>query len=294
VQAPEPPNLFGETYVNVAQLRNSGIELLINWHVFNSASFGYSTGLMLATYNTTLVSLSKNGYEYGENGVYFRGSVGIGGWSETTRAKEGEPLGDFWGYVFTGVDDTGRPEFADLNNDGQFCDCDDDRQVVGNGLPDWSLGWSNKISAGKFDFNIFFRGVFGHDILNEFRLRYENLESTTLGHWNVVNTKHFNPKIKRAIHSDIHVENASYFMLDNITIGYNLPKIPKLGISEAKIFITGQNLFTISGYSGVDPEVRYMDSEYYWDQDDPMVPGIERRNTYFPTRTVSVGMQIIF
>ncbi len=295
VQVPVPPNLFWDTYVNVAQLKNSGIELSINWNAFNSASFGYSTGLMLATYNTTVLSLSNNAYEYGENGVYFRGSVGPGcGCYETTRVKEGEPLGDFWGYVFTGVDDTGRPEFADLNRDGQFCDCDDDRQVVGNGLPDWSLGWSNKISAGKFDFNIFFRGVFGHDILNEFRLRYENLESTTLGNWNVVNTKHFNPKVKRAVHSDIHVENASYFLLDNITIGYNLPEIPKTGISELKFFITGQNLFTISGYSGVDPEVKYMDSEYYWNQDDPMVPGIERRNIYFPTKTVSVGIQLSF
>ncbi|MCH7514252.1 MAG: SusC/RagA family TonB-linked outer membrane protein [Bacteroidetes bacterium] len=295
VRTPVPPNLFWTTYVNVVQLRNSGIELSINWDLVKSTTLNYTTNFMFATYNTTVVSLSNNEYEFGENGLFFRGSaVGFGRGPITTRVKVGEPLGDFWGPVFTGVDANGYTEFADLDRDGYFCYCYEDHQVIGNGLPDWSLGWSNKISAGKFELDIFFRGVFGHDILNEFRVRYENLESTTLGNWNVVTTQYFNPNVRIAVYSNIHVENASYFLLDNITIGYNLPEIPKLGISEAKIFITGQNLFTFSGYSGVDPEVRYMDSHNFWYRNDPMVPGIERRNTYLPSKTVSLGIRFTF
>ena len=295
VRTPVPPNLSWTTYVNVAQLRNSGIELSIKWDLVKSTTFNYSTNLMFATYNTKVISLSNDEYSFGDDGVLYRGRFGVGSSSfGIVRTKEDEPLGDFWLSVYIGIYPDGTPQFADLDGDGNFCYCDADQMVVGNALPGWTLGWGHSISAGNFEINMFFRGVFGHDLYSDFRALYENLESTTVRNWNVVTTENFNPNLKRAVRSSLQVENASYLKLDNITIGYRLPNISKLGISEAKIFITGQNLFTLSGYSGVDPEVRYMDSQYYWYRNDPMVPGIERRNTYFPTRTISLGIRFTF
>lgn len=294
VQAPVPPNLFGQTFVNLGQIRNKGIELSINWDLVKSKALNYTTNFTLATYNTTVISLSNDQYSFGDKGVLFRGTGGMGGGSRILRIKEGEPFGDFWGPVFNGMISNGMPMFADLNGDGGFCYCNDDRKVIGNAMPDWSLGWGHSISVGKFEINMFFRGVFGHDIFNEYRADYENLESTTVGNWNVVTTRNFNPSIKRAMHSNLHIENASYFKLDNITLGYRLPNIEKLGVSEAQIFITGQNLFTLTKYSGVDSEVRYIDMGRYSGDEDPMVPGIERKNTYFPSRTISFGIHLGF
>jgi iron complex outermembrane receptor protein len=206
------------------------------------------------------------------------------------RVKEGDPLGQLWGAVKIGVNDDGTPENKDLNGDGSYCDCYDDQDVIGNGLPDFTLGWNNSITVGNLDVNLFFRGAFGHDLFNSYRGFYENLESTTIGSWNIVNTDDFDPNITKAAVNSSFVENASFVKLDNMTIGYTLPMKEGTAISKARIYLAGQNLFTLTGYSGIDPEVRYLDAE----GDDPLSPGIERRNTYFTTRTISLGINLGF
>ena len=131
--------------------------------------------------------------------------------------------------------------------------------------------------------------------MNSYRGFYENLESTTVGNWNVVNTEFFNPDVRKAVVNSIHVEDASFFKLDNMSIGYNFDMSGSSTFRNIRVYFAGQNLFTITDYTGIDPEVRYVDSgENEDDPDDALSPGIERRNTFFTTRTFTFGLSLGF
>jgi len=300
VNVPVPPNLFPLTEVNIGELRSNGFEFAIDWSAVNTSNFTYNLELNFSTFNTTVESLTSGDLSFGEGGVLFRANMGGPGQSSVklVRVKEGAPLGDLWGPVWDGtsVDANGVPIFEDLNGDGTVCDCDDDRGVIGNGLPDFTLGWNNSFSlGGGWDANLFFRGSFGHDLLNSYRGFYENLEGTTVANSNVINTKFFNPDVKQAVVNSIHVENASFFKLDNMSIGYNFGMENSSAFSNIRLYFAGQNLFTITDYQGIDPEVRYVDTgAFVNDPDDALSPGIERRNTYFTSRTFTIGLTVGF
>jgi iron complex outermembrane receptor protein len=251
--------------------------------------------------NAKVVSLSKNNLTAGEGGILYRANMGSPGQNTTNlvRVKEGDDLGQLWGPVQDGLKTDGTPNFADLNGDGTFCDCDEDRQVIGNGLPDFTFGWNNSFTFGNFDATIFFRGAFGHDLLNSYRGFYENTEPTTVVNYNVVNTKHFDPAVKGAKVNSVHVERADFFKLDNMSIGYSVPMQGK-AIRKFRLYVAGQNLFVITDYTGVDPEVRYVDTNdvnpngFFPGSPDPLSPGVERRGTYFTTRTYTFGVNLSF
>lgn len=301
VNVPVPPNLFGQTLVNIGQLKNQGFELAVNYLAVNKANFTWTPGFNLATMQTKVVSLSAGGLSVGENGILYRANMGSPGQNATplVRVKEGETLGQLWGPIQESVNADGTLKFADLDGDGKFCDCDADRTVVGNGLPKFTLGFTNSLTYGRWDANIFLRGSFGHDLVNSYRGFYENLEPTTVINYNVVNTENFDPRIKKATVNNTHVENASFVKLDNMAIGYTIPFKDK-AITNFRVFLAGQNLFVISKYTGVDPEVRYVDSNdqnanaFQAGQPDPLSPGVERRGTYFTTRTVTLGLNLSF
>jgi iron complex outermembrane receptor protein len=127
-------------------------------------------------------------------------------------------------------------------------------------------------------------------LINTFRAFYENPAVATS--YNVINTKYFNPGLKDAqIYSSLHVEKASFAKLDNATIGYTAV-LPKSGVwsnfRSVRLFLTGQNLFVITDYSGVDPEVRYIDGT------NVLAPGIDRRETWVYTRSFTFGLNLGF
>ncbi len=301
VEVPVPPNLFPTTDVNIGELRSSGFEFAIDYAVVNNSSISYNTGLNFATFNTDIESLTSGDLSFGEGGQLFRANMGSPGQNDTdlVRVKEGEPLGDLFLSVWDGVtvDANGVPVFEDLDGDGVDCSCNDDRRVVGNGLPDFTIGWNNSFTFGKgWDANVFFRGSFGHDLLNSNRGFYENTESTTVANYNIVNTKYYNPAVQKAVVNSYHVENASFFKLDNMSIGYNFDMSNNSAIGNLRVYFAGQNLFTITDYTGIDPEVRYVDVGNSGDSEDAdaLSPGIERRSTYFTTRTFTFGLTIGF
>jgi len=299
VNVPVPPNLFQTTEVNIGELKSSGFEFAVNWKAVRNTDFTFTTGLNFSTFNTTVESLTSGNLSFGEGGVLFRANMGSPGQNDTelVRVKEGEPLGDLWGPVWDGitVDADGVPIFNDINGDGSVCNCDDDRQVIGNGLPDFTMGWNNSFTfGGGWDLNLFFRGAFGHDLLNSWRGFYENLESTTVGNWNIINTSAFNPAVQKAVVNSQHVEKASYFKLDNASLGYNFNMSNSDAFSNIRLFVAGQNLFTITNYTGIDPEVRYVDTGENFNTQDALAPGIERRNTYFTTTLYTIGISLGF
>lgn len=300
VKVPVPPNLRDETWVNIGELESTGLELALNYKAINNPDFRYDVGINFSLPTTKVVSLTSGELSFGEGGVLFRAGMGAPGQNDTrlVRVKEGEKLGQLWGAIQTGVNPNGTPKYADLNGDGTFCECDDDRTVIGNGLPSFIFGWNNSLRYKNFDLNLFFRGALGHDLINSYRGFYENREGTTVDNWNIVNTKYYDPAITKAAVASVHVEDASYFKLDNMTVGYNV-SLNSSSISRLRFWASGQNLFVITGYTGVDPEIRYVDQ---FDSDnggrpggtDPLSPGIERRSTYFTTRTITLGVNIGF
>jgi iron complex outermembrane receptor protein len=219
----------------------------------------------------------------------------------TTKAEEGGPIGQIWTQVYEGISETGDLILKDTNGDGTVDDAD--RQVTGNGLPDFEFGWANTFTFGKnWDLNIFFRGVFGHDLLNTFRAFYE--VPNIIGSYNTLQSSADlrNPETgvllnnSSGVLSSLHVENASFFTLDNMNLGYNFTLPQGAAFRKIRVYLAGNNLFYITGYEGVDPNVRYYDGDPN-DPDNPpnpLIPGIDRRNTWFRTRTVSLGVNLGF
>lgn len=298
VNVPVPPNFFSRTWLNIGEVQNSGFEIAANYVAVSGTNFTWRTGFNLSTYSTEVISLTSGDVSVGEEGVLFQANMGSPGQNDTrlVRVKEGEPLGQFWGPVKIGVNEDGTPKLAVLNgteldDDGNpvYCDCDDDRTVIGNGMPTMTIGFNNTFTFGNFDLNIFLRGAFGHEMLNSYRGFYENTEPTTVGSWNIVTTKYYDPTITKAQFNSSHIEKADFVRLDNATLGYNF-KLEGGAVNRFRIFVSGQNLFTITGYTGIDPEVRFVDAE----GDNPLAPGIERRSTYFTTRVLTFGVNLGF
>jgi len=211
------------------------------------------------------------------------------------RAEEGKPIGQLWALEFKEIDEKGALTFVDQNNDKTIDP--KDRIVVGNGLPKFLLGFGNTFSYKRFDMNIFFRGVFGHDLINSYRAFYEvpkmigsyNLPATAMDMRNAKSGVLMNAS--SGVLSSYHCENADFIALDNMSLGYSF-KVPKNGMfSKIRLYVAGNNLFYITGYKGVDPQPRYGDIE---GGNNPLIPGVDRRNTWFRARSVSFGANIVF
>lgn len=140
--------------------------------------------------------------------------------------------------------------------------------------------------------SIFFRGVLGHDLINTYRGFYE--VPNLIGSYNlpVTATDMRNPDTgtllnnSSGIMSSYHVEDASFVALDNFSIGYNFELGENSGFREVRLYVAGNNLFYLTGYKGVDPNPRYADGG------NPLIPGVDRRNTWFRTRSLSFGVEI--
>jgi iron complex outermembrane receptor protein len=190
------------------------------------------------------------------------------------------------------VGPTGDLILQDTNGDGTVDELD--RVVVGNGLPNAEFGWANTFSYKNFDMNIFFRGVLGHDLNNTYRAFYEVPQVITSYNVPVTAADMRNSETGVLLNStsnvlsDWHIENASFVALDNMNIGYNFDMSGSNAFRNIRVFIAGNNLFYITKYKGVDPSPRYSDGG------NVLIPGIDRRNTWFRTRSVSLGVNIGF
>ena len=314
VTVPVPPNLFPTTLVNIGELKNSGVELALNYLAIKNNNFSWTVGGNIGTYKTGVVSLTSGALSFGEGGVLYRTGMGSPGQNDTRliRVKEGTPLGTIWGPVYDGVNPEGTkiPDgtnadgtpkfkdiggtyiFKDINGDGKVDNSDEDKAVIGNGLPKATWGFTNSFTYKRFDLSFLLRGAYGHDLLNSYRGFYENNESTTIGNYNIVKTKYYDPTVTKAQVNSFHVEKANFLRLDNLSFGYNIKPKDGSALRNMRVYVAGQNLFTITKYTGVDPEVRYTDSEE--NPSSGLSPGIERRTTYFTTRTITFGLNIGF
>jgi iron complex outermembrane receptor protein len=274
------------------------LELSLNYNVFKKGNFAYTLTLTPSyIIENTLVSLSGtyNGAEltYGRQELGDMGSPGQNG-TPVAVVQEGKPLGQILTYVYQGIDASGKFIFKDLNGDGTINGSD--RTVTGNGLPKFLIGFGNTLSYKNWDLNVFFRGVFGHDLVNSFRAFYEvpayitsyNLPKTTT---NMRNSSGQLLAVTSGTLSSLYVENASFVSLDNVALGYNFILPKSSAFSKIRLYVAGNNLFYITKYTGVDPNPRYTDPET---DNTPLITGMDRRDTWFRTRSFTFGANFVF
>ena len=312
---PMPPNLYSQTLVNVGDMRNTGIEFMIEAIPVQTKDFEWTTTLTASHNKNKLLKLSNDLYET-DNFQELWPSAGS--WdpiSVTTHCMEvGETLGDFWGLKFVGYDKDGFALVEASDGNGgwtvkQFngnLNVKENRQRLGNGAPKVILGWSNTFKYKDFDLSMQFTSQLGYKILNAQRAFYENnsiaynrLKSAADLHpaINTDGTPYIDPEtgeqkmvtlspaMQQGIWSD-HLENGDFLKLTNLTLGYTFVPKGVVGnyIKKARIYANATNLFCITGYSGLDPEV---DNNF-------MTPGLDYRDKYPTTRSFTVGLSLNF
>jgi TonB-linked SusC/RagA family outer membrane protein len=274
---PVPPYLYGEYFTNIGTISNKGVELTLNGVILQKSDWVWNSIFTFSANINRLVKLSDEEFTYDSYDVGW-----LGGAYPLFCQKmiEGEPLGTFYGPVWLGLDENGYDKFKNANPIGKVDP--DDWENIGNAYPLCMLGWSNSLTYKNWNLSFTLRSSIGGKVLNMYRLYYENWKS--IGTRNIVHTQLDTPEfVGDGIYSSKYVEDATFVSLDNLSIGYNF-SIHSKYVSKLNVFLTGQNVFTLTGYDGLYPEVNLAGLE----------PGIDRLSYYPRTTSISLGINVIF
>ena len=286
---------FGSQWQNVGKVRNKGIELTINSVNFNRKNFFWSTDFNISFIKNTLMSL-QDGTDY----ILSRSGFNSNFSSYDYIAMVGEAIGNMYGYVFDGIyqsDDfnvyadgtmhlkpgivdisehageavkPGFVKYKDLDGDGIITT--EDRQIIGNGQPDWFGGITNSFQFYGVDFSFMFQYTVGNDVYNaqrmfstQSRLEMQNNLAEVKDRWTATNASNLVPSAKGYVAYDVYsrfIEDGSFLRLKNITLGYTIPErlTRKIFVSKLRLYATASNLFLLTKYSGFDPEVNMKSS----------------------------------
>ena len=287
MQVPVPPNPYPRSWLNVGEIQSKGIEATLGYDVIRSTNTSWNTGITFSTFDIRLLQFESEDARYLAN-------VGSPGQNNTqqVRVKQGEPIGQIWGPRFAGIGDDGEWRFYNAEDERVTSDdiSREDEAVIGNAIPDFELGWTNSVSYNNWTVSVFFRGVYGHDLINSARVFFENPSNITT--YNVTTTA-FDLTSLTSIpsYSSYHVEDASFIRFENLSIGYTVPLPDNSLVNRLQLSLSGRNLFTLTKYQGVDPEVRWVDVE---DNNNPLSPGIERRSQWYTARSITFGVNLAF
>ena len=273
--------LYPYLIANVGKISNKGIEFQLNATPVRTNNFQWTTSFNVSKNVNKVESLSNDQFP-----TFTRiETASIGGKGQsgnpTQVIKEGEPIGTFFVRQYAGRNDKGVSMFYKANGDTSKVVTVADFAQSGSAQPKLMYGWSNDFTYKNFDFSFFLRGVSGNKILNG-----------TLATLNDVNNASNNniPKfslgepatdVNSFYYSTRYIENGSYIRLDNATLGYTL-KLNSTKIKSARFYITSNNLFVITKYRGIDPEINLGGIE----------PGIDNNNFYPKTRTFMIGVNL--
>ena len=297
---PVPPNLFPRTWINVGELDNTGIEIQASFNAINTGDFSWTPAVNFSTFKTELAEFPDE-----TRLLSNAGAPGLNG-TPLARVTVGQEVGQLWGPRITGIDENGEWVAEDIDGDGDTSPGQEgNATIIGNGLPDGEYGINNSFTYKNWDLNMFFRGAYGHDIMNMFQV-FHGVPAAA-GQRNV--TKEaldrledgLAPTVAADVNSEF-VENGSFLRFDNFTIGYNVPVSNNNNLRNLRFYFSGNNVAVFSGYTGVDPEVRFADIGESFNgsspsrtlRPDPLVAGIDRRATFVRTRTWTFGASIGF
>jgi TonB-linked SusC/RagA family outer membrane protein len=274
------PSTSGYTSMtqNLGSVQNKGIELGINTINIDRENIKWSTNFNISVNRNKVLDIGNVPYQ-------FTGNVSSNlfpGGKLSSILQVGKPIGEFYGYVFDGIWQSqdqinksgtkqsvkpGDPIYRDLNGDSAL-DASNDRMVIGHALPKFTYGFTSNLTVGRFNLFVLLQGVQGVDILNENKIEMEagNAYANKFayvfdGTWRGEGTSNTLPSAGNSLRRNLGVtsdmlEDGSYLRFKTITLTYDLP-LPKLSpvFKTASVYATAQNLFTITNYSGYDPEV---------------------------------------
>ncbi|HKJ33706.1 MAG TPA: SusC/RagA family TonB-linked outer membrane protein, partial [Balneolales bacterium] len=293
---PVPPYLYNTILANVGHIRNEGIEAQLKYTIARKGSFSWITEATASTNRNKLVSLNNDQF-HTTNNYFDTGYTGEPIQLPTHRVQIGGPIGNFYGFKSVDIDNQGR--WIILNKNGKripIADAHpDDRRVLGNGIPKYHLSWNNTFSYKNWDLNINMHGAFGFQILNLQKMFYSDPKVTQ---YNMLKSAFNKVYGKHILNDDLayvsyYIENGDYWKFQTITLGYtfNVNKISE--IQKARIYVSGYNLFTITGYSGMDPEVT-TGTGTSGNNPNALAPGVDARDKYPTTRTFTLGINLTF
>ena len=284
---PSPPYQYNKLLANGASMTNKGVEFMANIVAIDHKDFSWTTNFNIAYNKNEIGSLSSN-IENLSISERYEGTMYLEGWTAQTVSivRPGLPIGTFYTYKYVGYDAAQQKTLYE-NAAGEIVTIDklkspDDYQVVGSALPKVTFGWNNTFKWKQWDLNFFFRGVTGNKIFNASRADLSRLSQATI--CNVVHEAVEDGIMEAPQPSSRWLENGSFLKLDNVTLGYQFGTKKMKGIDNLRVYITGQNLFTITKYTGIDPEVSL----------SGLAPGIDNRNYYPKTRSFLVGVNVSF
>jgi iron complex outermembrane receptor protein len=294
-----PPN--GILWANGGDMTTKGWDISVDWRVVQKQKFSWKTGLILNTNKTKLNSIeasSLNGFVNGISDVGYTGSPGFGGVT-LNRLAYGSNIGQIFGYEDAGLDNNNIMLIrkADGNTARINTGTDADKKLLGSAIPKYTLGWSNGLTWGKWDMSLLVRGVFGHSLVNQMRMFYENGEPSSALSYNRIDTKYADTNLKLGGFTSRFVEKADFVRIENLELGYDLTK-PSQKISKLRVYAVVNNLLTLTKYTGISPEPQLEDrgspSNGGYNFSQPLVMGIDRRGGYLPSRSFSVGVEVRF
>lgn len=283
--------IYGWMDANVGEMTNKGIEFTLNAVPVRTKNFMWSTTLNLS-HNKNTVDKMQNETFHTTNltqGDPMVAGVSADGW--TQRIMEGEPIGTFYTYQYAGTVN-GRSEYYVLDEDGNRTGETTnnpslkDRSITGCAQPKLNAGWNNTLTYKNWSLNAFITGVFGNDVYNSARAHYTSAQMFSDGK-NVLKEFLNNPAsdASGSLPSDRFIEKGSYVRLQTLSLSYTFRNCFNDWIQDLTLYGTANNLFTITNYKGLDPEVNMGGID----------PGIDYRWSRYPhTRTFMVGVKINF
>ena len=290
---PSPPNLYTSTWANVGEMRNTGFEFMIKGVPVQTKNWRWETQATLQHNSNKLLSLSNSLYQT-DNTLWLQG-VGDPVTQYTHKVEVGQSLGRIYSLKAVGVSDQGlflieNPKtgqcaefYQEMRND-----YDNWYEYMGNGIPKFTLGWNNTINYKDFDLSLQCNGQFGFKIINQQRVFYENnahaynkLKSAT----DKIGGNRPLSGAQSQVVTSYYIENGDYFKLSTLTLGYTYTPKNKTYIQNARIYGSVYNVFTITKYKGMDPE---LGSDNFW------YAGVDDRDKYPTVRSFTIGLNITF
>lgn len=285
---PTPPYQHDRLLANGASMTNKGIEVALSGRIIDREDFAWTSSANFAHNQNRVGNLSSNIGNLSVSERY-EGGIGLEGWTGQTVAivLPGHPVGTFYTAKYVGYDAEARKTIYQ-NAAGELVTADqitarDDYQVMGYALPKFTYGWNNSFRYKQFDLGVFLRGVYGNKIFNATRADLSRLPQagiTNISKDAVEDGIFETPTIA----SSRFLEDGSFLRLENATLGYTFNVEGWRFFNSARIYLTGQNLFTVTDYTGVDPEVNL----------GGLAPGIDDRNYYPKTRSFLLGINVNF
>lgn len=282
-----PPFLFDETFVNVGTMKNTGFEFDLSFNAVQTKDFDYNFNVIGTWMSNKFVDFSNSQY-IGQDFYNVCDTSDPYPYYTLQRIEKGQSLGNFFMWKFAGITTDG--EWLVYDKDGDIIRAaqatEADRQVVGNGMPKFTMSTGHNFRYRNFDLALFFRGAFGFDIFNihDFYYGTRNFSGNVLCK---AYGKNFdiNPD-ENPVVSDYFLERGDYFKLDMITLGYTLPLEKCRFANRLRVYGTMKNVFTITKFSGVDP------STY---QVNGLTPGAQGSRSYYPSiRQLIIGVTLDF